>query len=176
MEKITNDQEDSLLDFLDGKLEGTSLQGLKRELESSPALQQRLEELRRVHTFLESKTLQSPSPRFVERVMQNLSQTPLSYYASPKNGLMLLVGVMIASGMLAMVISAGTFDQITGLIAFDQIAPVKKYVTPSLPALHISGKLVMKVLIGINLVLAFLVLDRTILRPLFQRRSGSHSL
>ncbi len=176
MEKMTNDQEDNLQDFLDGKLEGASLQHLKRELEGSPALQQRLEELRRVHTLLESKPLQSPSPRFVERVMQNLSRAPISYYASPKNGLMLLVGVMIASGMLAMVISAGAFDQITGLIAFDQIAPLKKYVTPSLPALHINGKLIMKVLIGINLVLAFLVLDRTILRPLFQRRAANHSL
>ncbi len=176
MEKISNDQEDNLQDFLDSKLEGGSLQQLKRELEGSPDLQQRLEELRRVHTFLESKALQSPSPRFVERVMQNLSRAPLSYYASPKNGLMLLIGVMIASGMLVMVVSAGTFDQITGLISLDQIAPVKKYVTPSIPALHINGKLIMNVLIGINLILAFLVLDRTILRPLFQRRAGGHSL
>ncbi len=172
MEKITDSQEARLQDFLDGKLEGAALQELKQELGTSTVLQQRLEELRPVHEFLKKNSIQSPSTQFVDRVIRNLSRGALTTYPSPKNGLMLLAGVMIASGMLAMMLTAGTFDQISGSISFEQMEPLKKYVTtPSLPQININGKLVMNILIGINLVLAFIVLDRTILRPFFQRRA-----
>lgn len=172
MEKITNYQEDSLQDYLDGKLDGPALQQLKTDLAGSPSLQQRLEELRHIQQFLGKQTLQSPSPTFVTRVMKNLSQKAVSAYPSPKNGIMLVLGVMVATGMLVIMISAGVFDQISGLVSLDQVAPLKKYVQPSLPTLHINGKLIIKVLVGVNLVLAFIVLDRTVLRPLFQRRAG----
>ena len=107
--------------------------------------------------------------------MKSLSVKPLSAYPSPKNGLMLLMGVMVATGMLVMMISAGFFDKVSGIVSLDQLEPVRKYVTPSIPAMTINGKLIMKVLIGINLVLAFIVLDRTVLRPFFQRRGASHA-
>lgn len=173
MEKITDSQEARLQNFLDGKLEGAALQELKQELGASPALQHRLEELRPVHEFLKKNSIQAPSAQFVDRVIRNLSRGALTTYPSPKNGLMLLAGVMVASGMLAMMLTAGTFDQISGSISIEQMEPLKKYVTtPSLPQININGKLVMNILIGINLVLAFIVLDRTILRPFFQRRAG----
>lgn len=173
MDTITTSQEDSLQDFLDGNLEGPALQQLKLALAASTAMQQRLEELRHIHEHLKTHTLQSPSAVFVDRVMRNLSRAVVTVQPSPKNGLMLLAGVIIASGMLAIMISAGAFDQIRGLIQIEQIEPLKKYVTPSLPSFSINGKLIMKILIGINLVLAFIVLDRTVLRPYFQRRANS---
>jgi len=173
MDTITKSQEDSLQDFIDGNLDGPALQQLKQDLATSAALQRRLEELRLVHEHLKTNTLESPSTLFVDRVMRNLSRATITIQPSPKNGLMLLAGVIIASGMLVIMISAGTFDQITGLISLDQIEPVKKYVTPSIPSMNINGKLIMKILIGINLVLAFVVLDRTVLRPYFQRRANA---
>lgn len=173
MDSITTSEEDNLQDFLDGNLEGPALQQLKQHLATSPALQRRLEELRQIHNHLNSQTLQTPSPVFVDRVMRNLSRAVISTQPSPKNGLMLLAGVVIASGMLAVLISAGAFDQLSGLINMEQIEPLKKYVTPALPSFSVNGKLIMKILIGINLVLAFVVLDRTVLRPYFQRRANS---
>lgn len=173
MNTITSRQEDSLQDFLDGNLEGPALHQLKQDLAQSPALQSRLEELRQIHEHLKSQSLQTPSPVFVDRVMRNLSRAVLTAQPSPKNGLMLLAGVVIASGMLVVLISAGAFDQFSGLINMEQIEPLKKYVTPSLPSFSVNGKLIMKILIGINLVLAFVVLDRTVLRPYFQRRANS---
>ncbi|MBL7864738.1 MAG: hypothetical protein JNK10_07690 [Cyclobacteriaceae bacterium] len=173
MEKITTFQEDSLQDFLDGKLEGPALQQLKHELASSPALQHRLEELRRLHQSLSKQSLQSPSSGFVAQVMKNLGQVSRSAYPSPRNGIMLLLGVMVATGMLVIMISAGVFDQIGGLISLEQLSPVKKYIQPSLPSLPINGKLIIQLLVGINLILAFIVLDRTVLRPFFQRRAGN---
>lgn len=171
MEKITDAQESLLQRYLDGELEGPALQQLKQELGASPALQRRLEELRPVHRFLSQNTLQSPSSNFVDQVMRNLSRRTVTTYPSPKNGLMLLAGVMVASGMLAALLTAGTFDQVSGLLSLNQVEVLKNVRTPELPSVNINGKLVMKILIGVNLVLAFIVLDRTVLRPFFQRRA-----
>lgn len=171
MERITEAQETNLQRYLDGELEGPSLQQFKEELSRSSALQVRLEQLRPVHAFLSKQSLESPSTNFVDQVMRNLSRKVI-IYPSPKNGLMLLAGVIIASGMLAAVLSAGTFDQLSGLVTVDQVEILKKYNTPSLPPVNVNGKLLMRILIGINLVLAFIVLDRTVLRPFFQRRAG----
>ncbi|MBL7851533.1 MAG: hypothetical protein JNN04_11570 [Cyclobacteriaceae bacterium] len=171
MEKITDAQEITLQRYLDGELEGPALQQLKQELSSSLAMQRRLEELRPVHDFLSRNSLQAPSATFVDKVMRNLSRGAASPYPSPKNGLMLLAGVMVASGMLAALLTAGTFDQVSGLLSLNQMDVLKNVQAPEIPSVNINGKLVMKILIGVNLVLAFIVLDRTVLRPFFQRRA-----
>lgn len=171
MDKITEAQETTLQRYLDGELEGPALQQLKEELSASPALQRRLEELRPVHDFLARNTIQVPSANFVDRVMNNLSRGATAPYPSPKNGLMLLAGVMIASGMLVAMLSAGSFDQVSAILSLNQIDVLKNVQAPEIPSVNINGKLVMKILIGVNLVLAFIVLDRTVLRPLFQRRA-----
>ncbi len=170
MEKITEAQEANLQRYLDGELEGPGLQQFKEELSASAALQRRLEMIRPVHEMLGKNKLQSPSAQFVDRVMRNLSRQYLKPYPSPKNGLMLLAGVMVASGLLAVLLSAGTFDQITGIVTLKQVDILNKYQTPGIPTFNVSGKLIMKILIGVNLVLAFIVLDRTVLRPFFDRR------
>jgi anti-sigma factor RsiW len=171
MDKITEAQETALQRYLDGTLEGPALQQLKQDLNTSAALQRRLEELRPVHDFLARNTLQSPSSNFVDQVMRNLSRGAITSYPSPRNGLMLLAGVMVASGMLAALLTAGTFDQVSGLLSLNQMEVLKNVQAPELPSVNVNGKLVMKILIGVNLVLAFIVLDRTVLRPFFQRRA-----
>ena len=174
MERITEAQETTLQRYLDGELEGPSLQQFKDELQQSPALQRRLELARPVHAFLSKQKLESPSANFVDNVMRNLSRGAIRSYPSPRSGLMLLAGVIVASGMLAALLTAGTFDQVSGLITLDQVEILKNYSAPKLPSFNVNGKLVMKILIGINLVLAFVVLDRTVLRPFFQRRAMGH--
>ena len=172
MEKITLPQEDSLLDYLDGKLEGAALSQLKNDLATSPTLQKRLDDLRQVHQFLNTNRLESPTPSFVENVMGGLQKLSATHFPSPRNGMLLVVGVVIAAGMLLSMVSAGFFDQFNGLISLEQIAPAKKYFQQSLPSLPVNGKLLVKILVGLNLVIAFIVLDRTVFRPFFQRRAG----
>lgn len=174
MEQITNAQEDNLQAFFDGKLEGPALQQLKADLAASPAMQKRLEKLRLIHQALATSTLQSPSPSFVKRVMANL-HTYSGTAPSPRNGMLLVLGVMIATGMLVAIVSAGVFDQVGGMITIDQVAPVKKYFQQSIPSIPVSGKLLINILVGLNLALAFIVLDRTVLRPYFQRRANQWS-
>lgn len=173
MDTLSKAQDDLLLNYLDGRLEGNALSEFKRELENSAPLKARLEILRRVHrTLALQNNLESPSPQFVNKVMQNLNNAPAASLLSPRNGLFLLTGVMVATGILAFMISAGTFDQFNGILSLDQAAPVQKYFQQGLPAIPIDGKLIINILIGLNLVLAFLVLDRTVLRPFFQKRAG----
>ncbi len=172
METITTAQDDRLLDYLDGRLDGITLQQLRKELESSATLQKRLEELRMVHRTLAGTQMESPSPAFVNTVMQNLHKTSFSSTLSPRNGLLLLLGMTVASGLLAVMMGAGVFDQFNGSISLEQVAPVKNYIQQSLPVVAISGKLIINIMIGLNLVLGFFVLDRTVLKPFFQKRSG----
>jgi len=172
MERLTESQESNLQDYLDGKLEGPASQQLKEQLAASPAMQRRLEVLRPVHSQLQMGSLLQPSSQFVDRVMRNLSRSAQLAYPSAKTGLMLLAGVLVASALLVMMLSAGIFDQVSGTITIEQIEPLKKYVTPSIPTINVNGKLILNILIGINLVIVFIVLDRTILRPFFQRRTG----
>lgn len=171
MEKITPAQDDQLLDYLDGKLDGAALQRLKQDLASSSQLQARLDELRAVHTVLSTATLQTPSSNFVTKVMKNLHAQPVASSLSPRNGLLLLAGITVAAGMLVALISGGVFDQFNTMMTVNNPAPVQKYFQQSLPSVPINGKLVIDGIIGINLVLAFLILDRTVLRPFFQRRA-----
>ncbi len=173
MEKFTKVLDDQLLDYLDGKLDPSKLALLKTQLESSHALKARLDELRLVHRVLASSKLESPSTTFVNRVMVNLNKTSLSSSLSPKNGLLLLMGVTVATVMLLVLLGAGVFDQFKGSLSLPETLPAQKYLQESLPAIAVNGKLMINILVGLNLVLAFLVLDKTVFKPYFQRRAGA---
>jgi hypothetical protein len=175
MEKIPTSMDDKLLDYLDGKLDGSALAQLRKELEASPSLQERLDRLRAIHRVLAHTKLETPSPLFVNKVMKDLHSVSLPSSLSPRNGLLLLAGTMVAAGILIVMISAGFFDTANGVVnldSFQEISPIKKYIQQSLPAIPINGKIVIDILVGLNLVLGFLVLDKTVLRPFFQRRAG----
>jgi len=172
MEKFPASTDDRLLDYLDGTLSSSESERLSAELESTPALKLRLEELRTVHHILSQSKFESPSSTFTTKVIQNLHRIPLSPTLSPKNGLLLLGGMLAAAGILMVMMSAGSFDHVTGLISMKELKPVQNYFQQSLPTFSINGKLVIKILVGVNLVVAFFILDRTVLRPLFQRRAG----
>src|SRR6478609_5467354 len=111
MEKITQQQDDRLLDYLDGKLSGAEAAMLKNQLEQSAALNQRLEELRAVHTLLSNSTLVEPSKNFTQFVMNNLDKVPVrTSTLSPRNGLILLCGILVATGITILLLATGSFD------------------------------------------------------------------
>ena len=110
---------------------------------------------------------------FVTKVMRNLHSTAFPPSLSPRNGLLLVIGVLVTAGLLVALVSAGSFDQWTGFVSLEEVTPLKEYFRVSLPTVYINGKLLIKILVGLNLGLAFIVLDRTVLKPFFQRRAGS---
>src|SRR3954467_3650962 len=132
MEKITGDQDNRLLDYLDGRLDGTGLAQLKNELETFPAVKARLEQLRIVHRTLAHTKLETPSAMFTEKVMKNLHVSPPQSSLSPRNGLFLLAGVIVAAGILMTIMGSGVFDGFKETVPLDGPSQLQKYIQPSL--------------------------------------------
>jgi hypothetical protein len=162
-----------LLEFLDGTLDPRRSQEIAAQAKKSVVLTRRLEELHALNTALKSGgRLEIPSMNFTQRVMKEIN-TPLSIRGlSPRNGILLFCGVLVAMAVALMLLKSGTFDQSNGTIALDKLPLQKDYLKNNLPALPFNGKWVVNSLLILATGISLVLLDRTILRPLFQRRSG----
>lgn len=167
--------DDELLNYLDGKLSDAQARDLKARLEASPALELRLHELRTIHNFLSKGKLESPPSNFTHRVMNGLHHNPMRAGLSPKNGLLLFCGTMVAIGILSLLLAGGIFDNIGGSISLDTIPlekiPGSKDVFNNVAPISFSGKWMINALMVLVLGLGFVLLDRTVLRPWFERRA-----
>lgn len=157
--------------YLDGDLTPHEQESFKQELLANPQLQKRLDEVQPVHTYLKGKArLEHPSKNFTQKVMEGLSSTPIRTALSYKRGLLLFVGTLLASAIALVLLSSGVFDAPTTPLVVD--APIQNELI-NVPSLRIpfNGKIIVNGIIFLNLGLALILLDRTILRPLFQRRA-----
>src|ERR1051325_3764654 len=113
--------------------------------------------------------LESPSSNFTHRVMMNLHSMPVASSLSPRNGILLLCGVVLAVTMLTILVGSGVFDSANGTISLEKLPDVEltKDLHKTIP---LSGKWLMNGLIILNIALAFILFDRTVLRPFFNRR------
>ncbi len=129
-------------------------------------------EERWVDEALKRGKLESPSSNFTHRVMVNLHKVPVASGLSPKNGLLLLFGTILAVTVLTFLIAGGAFDGMNGTLSLEpvQTLPVDKRIPTSF---SLNGKWIMNGLILVNIVLAFVLLDRTILKPYFAQRRNA---
>ena len=172
--KISQAQDEKLFEYIDGGLKGIERENIEQLLKDSPALQARLEELRTLDSNLRTISIQQPSKNFTQRVMSKLDQYPLrSSSMSFRNGILLLAGVLVAVGVGSLLVAGGVFDGTSSIDLNQTIVPVNKYIQKPLPTFNFNGKLVVNIIILLNLALAFLVLDRAILRPWFEKRRMS---
>jgi hypothetical protein len=175
MEKI-NITDDQLLNYLDGIGTEVGRKDLKEAIDKNPLAQKRLRELESVHFFFQNqKGLLEPSKNFTEKVMADLHTKPSFTFFSPKNGLILLVGLIVASGLAMTLLSSGSFDQLHTILNLNSI-PVKTDAIKMPKSIPFDVKLFVKVFVMINLAIGLVLLDRTILRPIFQKRSEKFSL
>jgi len=175
METI-NITDDQLLNYLDGIGTEIERKSLKEAIAKNPLTQKRLKELETVHFFLQNqKGLEQPSKDFTDKVMEGLHAKPSFTFFSPKNGLILLVGLIVASGLAMTLLSAGSFDQWHTIFNFNSL-PVKTDVIKIPKSIPFDVKLFVKVFVMLNLAIGLVLLDRTILRPIFQKRSERLSL
>jgi hypothetical protein len=173
MEIGTPPGDDHLLSYLDGLLEEQQAKKLEEQIQSSSSLIVRLEELRVIHNALSaSAKVEAPSRNFTERVMNQLNSVPRLSNISPKNGILLLGGILVAVSIALMLLKAGMFDSFNGAIALDNLPIKKEWIKNPLPSIPFNGKLMINVLLIVATGLSFVLLDRTIFRPLFGRRSG----
>jgi hypothetical protein len=128
-----------------------------------------------MNTLMQSVRLEQPPKNFTARVMSNLDRKPSTNFLSMRNGIILLIGVLTMVGLAAYLISIGTFDNTTTAIDLNRINISEKYLDKKLPSLPFDGKMMVNVIIMLNLALAFVVLDRVILKPYFRKRmQASH--
>jgi hypothetical protein len=173
MEKGTPPGDDQLLTYLDGLLDEQSAKKLEEQIQSSSSLKVRLEELRVIHNVLAATAkFDAPSTSFTKRVMSQLDSAPRLSGISYKNGILLLGGILVAISITLMLLKAGTFDSLNGAIALDNLPIKKEWIKNPMPSIPFNGKLMMNVLLIVATGLSFVLLDRTIFRPLFGRRSG----
>jgi hypothetical protein len=175
MKKVTQQSDDMLLDFLDGKLNAQQQAIVKDALRTDRDLALRFEELKLVNEVLRTTKLESPSRNFTATVMENLNQAPLHRGISIRNSLFLLAGIIVVMTIAVTLLSAGVFDQTT-TVDLNQMTVMQKFIKQSLPRFSIDGKILVNTIVLLNIVIAFLVLDRAVLKPFFQRRlqnSGS---
>ncbi len=172
MERISQKQDDLLLQFLDGTLPAHDKGELENLLGKNLDLQIRLEELRLVHSVLAGKArLEQPFKLFTERVMSNLDQIPQRTTLSPKNGLLLLCGIFVAVGVMTLFLSSDIFDNLNNTISLNSLTRDTKFIKNPLPTISINGKWLLNGILILTMGIAFALLDRTILKPYFERRS-----
>lgn len=82
---------------------------------------------------------------------------------------MLLVGILATVAIASLLLSIGIFDNTR--IDLNSVIFTNDSVRQSIPSVTFDGKTLVNVIIVFNLVVAFFLLDRTVLRPWFQRRS-----
>jgi hypothetical protein len=171
MDKVTQESDDMLLRYIDGTIGLSEKQIIEKDLERNEALRKRLDQLRSTHLLLRANRLYEPSKNFTQQVMTRLSLDPLRGTSFPiRNSILILVGVLMVVIIASVLVPAGVFDNISTTIDLNQVEISKKYVEKTLPSVSIDGKLMVNIIIIVNLALGWLVLDRAILKPIFQRR------
>ncbi len=170
MKKIPQTLDDTLLNYLDGSLKSEEKIEIEKMLQQNNMLRERLEELRVVHFALRQPKLEQPSKNFTLLVMGKLDGYVERSTFPIRNGIFLLIGVLVAVGIVAFLVSSGVFNQTQTVVDLNKINLPKQYIQEPLPTIPFNGKLLINIIIVLNLALAWLVLDRAILKPYFQRR------
>ncbi|MBK5279655.1 MAG: hypothetical protein JJE09_12410 [Bacteroidia bacterium] len=172
MERIKQKLDEQLLQYLDGILTQNERIELEELLARNTHLTNRLAELRSIHNALSTTSrLEQPSKVFTDKVMTNLDQLPARSALSPKNGLLLLFGILVAVGVMALLLSLGVFDNMNDTLSFDNFPIENKFIKNPLPTIQFNGKWMVNGILILTMGLAFVLLDRTILKPYFERRS-----
>lgn len=169
MKKVTQQSDDMLLDYLDGKLSLEQQEIVRESLRKDSTLQGRLEELSLIHEALASASLEMPSKNFTTSVMGKLDHYQAHRGIPIRNGLFLLAGILVVLSIAVILLSAGVFDQTTTL-DLNTMNVAQRFIKQSLPSVSIDGKILVNTIILLNIIIAFLVLDRAVLKPFFQRR------
>jgi hypothetical protein len=169
MKKIPQHLEDRLLDYLDNKLSASERDDIETMSRHDKDLRTRLEELRALHTILGQTRLEHPASNFTHKVMTNLYQKPIRSL-SIRNGLLLLTGVLITIGITLAFASSGFFDNASAAIDLNKYNLPNKYIEKTLPTFSLDGGLLVNIVVILNMVLVFVLLDRVILKPFFRRR------
>lgn len=173
-----NDWKELLIRYHSGELDAATAEQLERQLEQSPELQQQLEHVKEIDRFLQRQSkLEQPSKKFTEQVMYSITLPANSTVMSSKTGWFLLFSILSITGVALIFLSNGFFDSYTiPLNVHVQSLYFEKLPSPDFSFPFLPGKWVVSAFLVLNLVIGFILLDRTILKPYFQRRAEEFSV
>lgn len=169
MKKLSQDQEQAIIDYLDGKLNHNQRYAFEQALKDNALLKNHLDEVKAANSLLRQMPLEEPSRNFTAAVMGRLDQYPAKTGISIRNGIMLLTGILVVMFIAVFLVNSGFFDQ-QSTLDLNKMLFAQRYIRQTLPGIALNGKMIVNTIILLNLVLAFIVLDRTILKPLFHKR------
>ena len=171
MKQLMQQDMDALARYIDGEMTGIERKNFEDRLGTEKLLQEKYVSVMELHEMMKSQSLLSPSKNFTEKVMGNLDQysAPTASF-SIRNGLFLLVGVLIAGLLALYLVGSGVFDGPVTIVSPLDGTLSQQLLQRQLPAFTFNGKILVNAIVLLNLVLAWIVLDRTILRPWFGRR------
>ncbi|MGC3948621.1 MAG: hypothetical protein QM762_29665 [Chryseolinea sp.] len=171
MKQLTQQDLDDLAKYIDDELGVKERMEFEHRLGADKLLQEKFASLMEVHEIMKTQPQLSPSRNFTQRVMENLDHySPPAFSFSIRNGLFLLAGVLVA-GLLALYLAgSGVFDgPVTIASPVDGVLP-DNLLQRKFPSFTFDGKILVNAIVLLNLILGWIVLDRTILRPWFNRR------
>ncbi len=128
------------------------------------------EELNAIDRYFETVRIEQPSANFTQHVMSNLHRASAAALGLPsRNKMLMLAGILATIGIAILLLAGGAFENVTTITVDQDILPnnqIREYI----PTIPFNGKLVINIVILMNLALAFIILDRAVLKPWFERR------
>lgn len=172
MKALPQHLEDRVQRYVDGTLTGTEKTTFENLCLTDSELAKRVEEVMTTDGLLKSMTASDPSSNFTASVMSKLRNESVKQVTSIRSSMMLMVGIVLILLMAAGLSATGVFDGTTAL-DLNEVAPTGQFLKENLPVVTIDGKVMMNVIIMLNIAVAFVVLDRAIFKPFFQKRAQS---
>lgn len=171
MKQLSQGEWEELNRYLDDDLDGPARKDLEQRLESNESLRAAYVALADAHRLLAAQTRLEPPRNFTEKVMTGLDQyAPPRFSMSVRNGVFLLIGVLLAVVVTLYFAATGLFNGDVSIAHPFGETIQQQLAERHLPPVSFDGKMLVHAIVLLNLVLAWIVLDRTILRPLFRRR------
>jgi hypothetical protein len=163
---------DKIHDYFDGKLSVSEREHLETQISQDDNVKEYFDSVRIADTLMKSLPALTPSKNFTSLVMNGLNQMPGASPISIRAGIFLFMAIIAIIVIALFLISSGVFNESTA-VDLNKVNFFQDYIKQSLPSFSIDLQLVVKAIILLNLALAFILLDRAILKPYFSRRMNS---
>jgi len=168
-------ERDKLIAYHDGLMKPEERIAFEEVLKRNPVLAEELAALRLAEMTLKNN-LFSPSAGFTQKVMGAIQGNPAT---NIRRNFIMFLGVVVVTIVGAFMLKAGVFDSAVTTVALPEI-DTSKVGVPSGVTQHLTQpinldwKSFLSIFLFINLALAFIILDRTVLKPFFRNRQHSY--
>ena len=160
---------EDVFSFLDDAMHPTEKENFLAAVKENPELKKLLDEEKLIRSYFKSFVPHEPDAHFTVKVMERIQNPGGDYSISVKRSLLLLAGAMLVSLLTAFLVSKGIFDSQGTINITETYNGIGKYI-PEVKPIAINNRILVNGILILNLLIGFVLLDRVVLRPLFQKR------